>query len=319
DLLTPTGRRSFTVRGLLETHGIARAFGGNLVVMDLPAAQMAFLRPGLITRLDVVVQRSAALHEVALAVAGVLPTGWLVEAPAQRKADLHRVMASLPVMLDALSAIALAAAFLIIFNRLTTVFETRAWQLGVLRAVGVRSGAIWRELLKESLLLGLVGTALGIPGGIAVGRLLLPIVATTAALNFKLVAAATNLSLHLRSFLAAAALGPAVAGLAAALPAWRIARVPPVETIRGHGMERTAGSRGGWAVRAVVAAALAGTLAAQSALYAPAWGLVATALIAVATALAADPLVQLVFPALVSAVRAVIGPCAWLARGSFAR
>ena len=43
-------------------------------------------------------------------------------------------------MLNAVSLIGLAAAFLIIFNRLTAVFETRAWQLGVMRAVGVRGG-----------------------------------------------------------------------------------------------------------------------------------------------------------------------------------
>lgn len=41
DLLTPTGRRTFTVRGLLDPYGIARAYGGNLLVMDLQAAEAA--------------------------------------------------------------------------------------------------------------------------------------------------------------------------------------------------------------------------------------------------------------------------------------
>ncbi len=40
-LSTRQGTAAFTVRGLLEPQGIARAFGGALAVMDLPAAQLA--------------------------------------------------------------------------------------------------------------------------------------------------------------------------------------------------------------------------------------------------------------------------------------
>ena len=318
ELLTPTGRRTFTIRGLLEPQGIARAYGGNLIIMDLPAAQAAFLKPDFVNRIDVIVQRDARVGDVAAAIAQRLAAGLHVEAPSQRKADLHRVMSSLDVMLDALSLIGLAAAFLIIFNRLTTVFETRAWQLGVMRAVGVRGRAIWRELLKESLLLGIVGTAIGIPLGVGVGRLLLPVVSTTAALNFKLVAAEADLALASAAFLIAGALGIGVAVLAAALPAWRIAQRPPVETIRGRGIEHLAHDRIGWHIRALTAVGLAAALVAQGTLRAPVWGLVATAFLAASTALAARPLVRFLYPALIGPLHALVGPSAWLARGSFA-
>jgi putative ABC transport system permease protein len=227
-------------------------------------------------------------------------------------------MRSLDVMLDALSLIGLAAAFLIIFNRLTTVFETRAWQLGVMRAVGIRGRHIWRELLKESLLLGIVGTALGIPLGVAAGRLLLPIVSTTAALNFKLVAAQADLALASASVLLAAGLGVGVAVLAAALPAWRIAQRPPIETIRGRGIEHVARDRIRWDVRALTVVGLAAALVAQCAVRAPLWGLVATAVAATATALAARPLLRFLYPTLIGPLHAIAGPSAWLARGSFA-
>jgi putative ABC transport system permease protein len=317
DLITPTGRRSFTVRGLLEPRGIARAYGGNLIVMDLPAAQAAYVGPGLINRVDVIVRRGAPVADVAAAITRVLPAGLQVEAPNQRKADLHRVMDSLDVMLDAVSVVGLAAAFLIIFNRLTTVFEARAWQLGVFRAAGVRRAAIWRELLKESVMLGLAATVIGLPLGIAIGRLLLPVVATTAALNYKLIATEAELTLALHSFLAAAALGIGVAVLAAALPAWRIARLTPIETIRGHGTDLPRPSS--WLLPAVTAGALAAALTAHYATRTPLWGLIATMLIIVAAALAARPLLLVVYPPLVGALRAIAGPSAWLARGSFAR
>lgn len=68
-----------------------------------------------------------------------------------------------------LAHLGLGAAFLIAFNRLATVFDERAWQLGVMRATGLRAGTLWWELLKESLILGALGVALGIPLGIGLG------------------------------------------------------------------------------------------------------------------------------------------------------
>jgi putative ABC transport system permease protein len=104
---TTAGTRTFTVRGLLEPQGIARAYGGRLVVMDLYAAQMTFTRPGFINRVDVVVDRAASVDTVAAAIRSALPASFHVAAPEQRKVDLHRLMQSLRVMLSAVGVIAL--------------------------------------------------------------------------------------------------------------------------------------------------------------------------------------------------------------------
>src|SRR5439155_25197286 len=50
---TPTGQRYVTVRGLLDPAGVARVYGGNLVVMDLYAAEAIFSRPGFVNGVDV--------------------------------------------------------------------------------------------------------------------------------------------------------------------------------------------------------------------------------------------------------------------------
>src|SRR5206468_2601180 len=157
ELATPVGRRALTLRGLLDAEGVARAYGGNVAVMDLFAAEELFTRRGFITGVDVVVAPDADVREVAEVIVALLPAGLRVQAPAQRQADLRRVTDSLRVALQALGLFGLVAAFLITFNRLSTVFEERAWQLGVLRAVGLRTGAVWRALLGESLLVGAAG------------------------------------------------------------------------------------------------------------------------------------------------------------------
>ena len=49
---TPTGVRELHVRGLLEASGLATVFGGNLAIMDLPAAQMVFGKDGRVDQID---------------------------------------------------------------------------------------------------------------------------------------------------------------------------------------------------------------------------------------------------------------------------
>src|SRR5436190_1981026 len=228
--------------GVAATVGtVARAYGGNVAVMDLFAAEELFTRRGFITGVDVVVAPDADVREVAEVIVALLPAGLRVQAPAQRQADLRRVTDSLRIALQALGLFGLVAAFLITFNRLSTVFEERAWQLGVLRAVGLRTGAVWRALLRESLLVGAAGVALGIPFGLGLGRLLVPVIATASAVANKLVAPPAVLAPEPGALLVPGALGLVTAVLAAVLPAWRAARVAVAETMRSRGSESPGG------------------------------------------------------------------------------
>jgi len=293
ELETPTGRHRFTVRGLIEPEGIGRVHGGNLVVMDLFAAERAFTRPGLINRVDVVVARDRDVTVVRDILAAVLPEGLQVTAPAQRKVDLHRIMRSVQVMLQGVSLLVLLAAFLIVFNRLSAVFEARIWQVGVMRAMGLRPLDVWIELLAEGLLIGAVGVALGIVSGVGLARLMLPVIATTTALASKLAVPSARFVVSWRSLAAASALGLGATLLAAALPAWRAAQTSTAAVIGGRGVEQRA------RVTILVYIALAASLVAGSAAIvlerwtrAASWGLVATFLLAVSAAFAARPLAE---------------------------
>src|SRR5207249_3249184 len=193
---TPRGRRHFTVRGVLEPEGVARILGGNLIVMDIFAAEAVFTRPRFINRIDLVLSRNSELGAVQKGVAAVMPSGFLVEAPQQRKADLQKLMQSLAALLRAAFGLTgLVTAFLIGFNRLTNVFEQRTWQIGILRALGVRADVAWREMMKESLLLGASGVAIGLPLGIGLSYLMLPLVATAAAVSYNTIIADTSIGL----------------------------------------------------------------------------------------------------------------------------
>ncbi len=302
ELETPTGRRRFTVRSLLAPKGIARVQGGNLLVMDIAAAELAFTERGLVNRVDVVVRQDADISAVRDAVTAVLPPGLRVEAPEQRRLDLHRVMHSVQTLLQAVAIFGLVAAFLIAFSRLNTAFEARVGQLAMLRAVGVRSGRVGWELVKESLLVAGAGIALGIPLGVGLGHMLLPVIATTTAIGAKLVAADAVLTIRASSIALAGAMGFGAVLLAALLPARRAGRVPIVETLQGRHGEREDGGHKAATTRAATVTSLA-AVAVLVHLYShtSSSGLVASTFVVIATALVTRPVIA-----------ALAAPLTWL-------
>lgn len=292
-LETPAGRRTFTIRGLLESEGVGRVYGGSLVVMDVWAAEVLFTKVGFITRVDAVLRPDQDRESVRKAIERVLPAGLRVDTPAQRKADLRRAILSMHVLLDGIAATSLFAAFLVIVGRLSTMFERREWQLGAMRALGVSRVGVWTVLMAETAILATVGVAIGLPIGIGLARALLPIVAATTAVNYRLVAPAAEWSVRPMSLALAAGLGFLCAFVSAVLPARRAARQAAIETIRGRGVEvRAAAGRGVWIGRAGIVTLIVLMVLLQSATGNPAFGMIATALLVVATALCARPLVQ---------------------------
>src|SRR5262249_20100085 len=86
-------------------------------------------------------------------------------------------------------------------------------------------------------------------------------------------------------------LGIGAALLAGVLPAWRAAGSALAETLRRRGLERPEGlTLLGWSIRGLVGLAIVAALVGQSVTRSAMWGLVATGLIALGTALAARPL-----------------------------
>src|SRR5262249_34915957 len=182
-LVTPSGRRTFTIRGLVEPRGLASPLAGRVVVMDLSAAQRAFTADGQISQIDLVLDDGVDAERVRGAVAAVLPAGLRVEEPAVRRNVIRDSVRGFQAMMLAFALLAVLAGFVICYSRLRTLFDARTWEVGLLRAVGLRQGVVFVELLKEAAIIGVLGVAIGVPLGIAVAWYAFPFLATATALN----------------------------------------------------------------------------------------------------------------------------------------
>lgn len=225
-LLTRRGLRTTTVDGLAELRGVAGFKQAGVLLVPLEDAQRWFLRPGRVNTINLVLAENVQAEQVAPLVEALLPPGVLVRTPVARTQLAAETMASLEQGLRFAYATTLALAMLIILNTFLMNVKERRHQLAVLRAVGATRSQILGMLLREGLLMGIVGTVVGCLAGIGGAYWL------TQALSRLYTAALPDVQMDFWSLAVAAGLGPIMALVATCIPARQAGRVTPLEALR---------------------------------------------------------------------------------------
>ncbi len=219
-LVTATGLTNVEVAGLLEPGGAASFNGGALVILRLERAQALFGLEGQVNALQLVLVEGADPDAVANSVRARLAPGLELRRPAARSALAGHTLRNLEQPLGALSVMALVAGAFIILNTFLMSVSERRRQLALLRALGTTRAQLTRLLLRESLVLGMVGTVLGLGIGIGAAHGML------AGMELFLGVTLSGLKYDPGTLLLGIGMGPALALLATWIPARRAGRRP---------------------------------------------------------------------------------------------
>ncbi len=230
-LLTRSGSSEAVVRGLLASRGAAMFNGGAALFMPLADAQRLFDMGPTVNTIALVPADGAERETVRTAVEQVLPAGLKVQTPGSRGDLAEMSLASTQLGLSVVSGLSLVAGGFIILNAFLMSVGERRRQLALLRALGATRRQVTRLLLREALLLGGLGTALGLLVGLGASVVL------TGALSTLLGAHLPTLRFSARPFVLGAILGPALALVATYFPARRAGQVTPLEGLVGDGHE----------------------------------------------------------------------------------
>ncbi len=227
-LYTSHGRKDFTVRGIFKPIGIGEVFGGNVAVMDIYSAQFVFNRGRNFDRIEMITDPQVPLEEVQARLREQLPAGFKIERPAVRGEELEKTVAALRQGLTITSFIALIVGTFIIFNSFSIAVNQRWKEIGVLRALGVERRNIQRMFLGEAVLMGVLGSLLGITSGFYLASGATQVVSHIVATVYA--QATTPQPPAFRTDYAAVSLtlGIAASLIAAWLPARAAARLNPV-------------------------------------------------------------------------------------------
>jgi len=229
---TMEGDKQFTVRGILRSGGMTSAFGGNLAIMDIYAAQKFFGMGRRFDRIDIGLKEGVTLEQGQASLRKLLGPGFEVEPPSGRGQQFESLMGVYTMTMNLASLFALFIGTFIIYNSFAIAVTQRRAEIGILRALGATRGQIRSLFLGESAVAGLLGSAVGIGFGLLMAQ---GLTASTNAFMEGVMGVSANADhMLVRPWLliTAAAVGVITSMVAAFLPARNAARVDPVKALQ---------------------------------------------------------------------------------------
>jgi putative ABC transport system permease protein len=249
--------RTLTIVGLLQPAdpASARALDG-LLVTDIATAQETLGAVGRLTRIDLIVGDDAPGRALLARIGQALPAGTdLVTAGSQAGATARMILA-FQWNLAALSLLALVVGMFLIYQTMTFSVVQRRPLIGSLRALGVTRGEIFALVMSEALVIGVVGTVLGVGFGFGMAQGLLRLVTRTIN-DLYFVLSVREVVLDPLTLAKSVLLGIGATALAALPPALEATAAPPRVVMSRASLESSArrrAHRAGWLGLLVLAA-----------------------------------------------------------------
>jgi len=215
---------------LLVIGILAHTYSNDDATMFAPleVAQRAFGREGIISYMSARVDNIAEIESYEAAILAVANVQ--VSTDEQLLAHVLTILGSVNVTLQLIAGIALiAAAFGIINTMMTAVYERRR-EIGILCAIGGKNSAIFKIFLLESGLYGLFGGIAGVAIGLLASVFAGEFISQIGA-NEMLMGVSPQVSFDIGLILMAIAFSLIISIVSGVYPAWKAARLTPVEAI----------------------------------------------------------------------------------------
>jgi putative ABC transport system permease protein len=237
NLLIGAKEVSFTVKGIMEEEGPAKALGGSFAILDIAHAQEAFDKVGLLDRIDLILDRQASLEAVAAVLRKNLPPNLVVRRPQTRNNQVENMISAFRLNLTALSFVSLFVGMFLIYNTMFISAIRRRREIGILRSLGVSENQILALFLTEGAMLGFLGAILGTGIGLVMAKFTLASVSRTVTALYILVNA-ERLTISPSTLILGALISVVVSIIAAVGPAREAARTKPREALSLNNLER---------------------------------------------------------------------------------
>ncbi len=257
---TVLGPRRFTVRGVLKTGGLTSAFGGNLAVMDVYAAQRMFGRGRSFDRIDIGLKPGHTLAEAERELQALLGSGFQVEPPSGRGQQFEAMLAAYSTMVGVSSLFALFIGMFIIYNSFAIAVTQRRSEIGILRALGATRAQIRWLFLGESAITGVIGSSIGVLMGLLIARGIAASIGTLISDVYGVAQRADEVATNPSLLVTALAIGVATSIVAALIPARNAARVDPVQALQKGKFQLLSPAENRWRI-VLAALACAGSVA----------------------------------------------------------
>jgi putative ABC transport system permease protein len=234
--------RTFTITGFVKFGTADNLAGATLAAFDLPTAQTLFGLNGHYDAIEVLARPGTDKAALQRSIARVLPPGVEVvtgqTVANEQSTSINQALSFFSTGLLVFAFISLFVGGFTIFNTFSILVGQRTRELALLRIVGASRRQVFRSVLVEATLLGLVASLIGLGLGV------LSAIGLEALLKgFGITLPSGPLVFEVRTVIVALVVGVGVTVVSAVSPARRAVRIPPVAALVDHQDERTESSR----------------------------------------------------------------------------
>ena len=237
-MATPEGEKTFTVTAIVEPSVAAGAY---YVLFDFASAQQLYGKVGQIDQIALTRASGVSTADMIAAVQKVLPPEAEVLNQAQViddfSAGFEQVIGIFRNAMLTFAGIALFVSLFIIYNTFAILVNQRLQQIGMLRAIGATKAQIRRSVLVEAVIVGVVGSAVGIAFGLVVALGIKSAFQATGGFP------ETGTVVAPRTIIVSLLVGLVATILSALMPAFLAGRVSPIAAMRNEAPTRARRTR----------------------------------------------------------------------------
>ena len=169
-ILTAGPPQTFTITGLVRFGTADNLAGATLAAFNLPTAQHLFGEVGRFDAINILAQPGADKATVQRSIARVLPPGVEVvtgQTVANEQSNaINQALGFFSTALLVFAFISLFVGGFTIFNTFSIIVGQRTRELALLRIVGASRRQVFRSVLLEAAILGLVASLVGLGLGV---------------------------------------------------------------------------------------------------------------------------------------------------------
>lgn len=218
---------AYTIRGFIPESA---KLSGDVVLMDIGAAQLATAKVGRVDRILLKVPEQPAIDVWQQRLRAVLPPGVELNLQGSQTEGNRRMLASFRWNLRILSYIALLVGAFLIYNAISVSVVRRRVDIGTVRALGASRKMVLFAFLTEAATLGFVGSLVALPLGRFLATGAVKLLGTTVDALY-ISSRPGPISLTMTSVALALVVGIGVAVISALSPAREAAMVAPAEAM----------------------------------------------------------------------------------------
>ena len=222
----PTGQTQLPIVGIFKLTSSLNVGGLGYAAMPLEAARDLFDQPSGWMQISIAAVDRGEAQALKKRVESVVGTGTNVQTPSEVSDQIGEQLQGLNMILYFFSGVALFVGGFLILNSFNMTVLQRMRELGMLRTLGASRRMATASVLLEALVIGAVGTLLGLALGLGMASGLI-------ALMRDMDVPVGALDLSAGAAITAAVIGMLVTLLGAFWPAHRAGRVSPIRAVLG--------------------------------------------------------------------------------------